>query len=173
MGSVLTWGLGLIGWGGALALAVAIVFLGMTFTKKVLIIAFSVIALAIGAWGAAGHVEASLEAKAKVKVEQERDELKGEIVVLNAKITELTAQRNEARELLETCSAGVESLATTANLRKEEARVANENARKARAAKDKLAREFENLNPSTPGDDYKSARDIADEWLRRKHKEGK
>lgn len=173
MGNILTWGLGLLGWGGALALAVAVLFLGMTFTKKVLIIVFSVIALAIGAWGAAGHVNASLEAKAKAKVEGERDTLAEEVKTLNAKITTLTSQRDEARGLAEECSRSVASLATTAERRKEEAQTATAQARKLRSEKDKMARDFESQGPSTPGDDYKSSVDIANAWLRKKHKESK
>ncbi len=54
----MTWILGLIGWGGAAALVAALA-LGVVLSRKALVIAAAVVAVALLAWGVLGYVQAS------------------------------------------------------------------------------------------------------------------
>lgn len=53
----MSWLLGLLGWGGAAAVAVALL-LGLTIGRNVLLIAGVAVMLAIGAWGLRGYAQA-------------------------------------------------------------------------------------------------------------------
>lgn len=153
----MTWLLGLIGWGGAAALVAALA-LGMVLSRKALVIAAAVVALALLAWGARGYVQASA--------------LRKELSDAQVALSQVTADRDKARseraaalDAAEACSRSVDALKAAADKREAENLPARQQAAdKARAHQHKASTILA-TPPSVPGDDAASARDRIWKWL--------
>ena len=146
----MTWLLGLIGWGGGTALVAALA-LGVVLSRKALVIAAAVVAVALLAWGWRGYVQASAL----------RKELSDAQVALN----QVTAERASALAAAEECSRSVAALHAAADKREAENQPARQQAAdKARAHQHKASTILA-TPASVPGDDAASAQDRIWKWL--------
>lgn len=153
----MTWILGLIGWGGAAAIAAALA-LGMVLSRKALVIAAAVVAVALLAWGARGYVQASA--------------LRKDLATAHAALTVTTGERDKARseraaalDAAEACSRSVDALKAAADEREASNAAARQQAAGKAHQHRQKASEIMATPASVPGDDAASAQDRIWKWL--------
>ena len=160
----MTWLLGLLGFGGAVAIGVAL-FLGVVLSRKLLLIAAGVIAAALLVWGSAGYVKASGLQTKLTTAEAAIVTAQGETKTAEGERDKALGERDAALLAAETCSKSVAALKSAADERE----AAAAPARKEAATKMHNARQKANAElakpPSVPGDDAASAKDRAWKWL--------
>lgn len=153
----MSWLLGLIGWGGGAALVAALA-LGMALSRKALVIAAALVAVALLAWGVRGYVQASA--------------LRADLSNTQAALEKTTGERDKARSEREAalsaaqaCSRSVAAMKEAADEREaSNARARQQAADKARAHQHR-ASAILSTPPSVPGDDAASAQDRIWKWL--------
>ena len=154
----MTWLLGLLGWGGALALA-AVLLAGFTVARNYVLIAACAVAVLVGLWGWNGYRSAAAtrklldaEVAAHATTAGQRDTAR--------------AARDEAIGKVSLCNKSVDAYAAAAALRAEEAAPARAAAANKAHGHQQKANQILATPPSVAGDDYASARERAEQWLK-------
>ena len=156
---MMTWLLGLIGWGGAAALLLAVLVFGWVASKKVLLILGAAIAVALLAWGMRGYSKAkSMQAELDEQVQATAD--------MKDERDKARTERAAALDAAETCSASVTALKDAADKRDKDATPARQQAARTAHANQQRAAAILAAPPKVPGDDAASAQAQIDAFVK-------